>query len=206
ALIPHLVPPCYSLAHTHACRVVEVAREAGPDRSDQQRKIVRARSAGEQERETEQCCHDRRPPHLATVARAKGSGQLIRDLEVQSSRLDGAVAGAERRQIGIRFQLAPGDEGALALGYSPLFSAVPSLHVLVEPKHHALQHEWVRAARSFRAGLRREIAALSFLYRWTLPNHVLPSAHTGFDDFAAELARLRALKTETAAFELLRPL
>ena len=54
-----------------------------------------------------------------------------------------------------------------------------SLHVLVEPKHHALQHDWVRAARSLRSGLRREIAALSFLYRWTLPNCLLPTAASG---------------------------
>jgi DNA-binding transcriptional ArsR family regulator len=83
---------------------------------------------------------------------------------------------------------------------------VLSLHVLVEPKHHALQHDWVRAARSLRSGLRREIAALSFLYRWTLPNCLLPSARTAFEDFGTELARLRSLRTETAAYELLRSL
>jgi DNA-binding transcriptional ArsR family regulator len=106
----------------------------------------------------------------------------------------------------IRFELAPDEEGALAFGYSPLLETVLSLHVLVEPKHHALQHEWVRAMRMLRPALRRELFALSFLYRWTLPNHVLPSARTGYEDFDAELARLRALKTEVAAFELLRSL
>jgi DNA-binding transcriptional ArsR family regulator len=109
-------------------------------------------------------------------------------------------------RIGIRFELAPDDEGALAFGYSPLLEAVLSLHVLVEPKHHALQHDWVRAARSLRPGLRREIAALSFLYRWTLPNSTLPSARTAYEDFETELARFRSLRTETAAFELLRSL
>jgi Family of unknown function (DUF5937) len=58
--------------------------------------------------------------------------------------------------------------------------------------------------RGLRPGLRREIAALSFLYRWTLPNCLLPSAATGYEDFEAELARLRALKVDVAAFELLR--
>ena len=81
-----------------------------------------------------------------------------------------------------------------------------SLHVLVEPKHHALQHDWVRAARSLRPGLRREIAALSFLYRWTLPNCILPSARTAFEDFGTELTCLGSLRTETPAFELLRSL
>jgi DNA-binding transcriptional ArsR family regulator len=107
-------------------------------------------------------------------------------------------------RIAIRFELAPDEEGALAFGYSPLLETVLSLHVLVEPKHHALQHAWVRATRSLRAGLRREIAALSFLYRWTLSNCILPSARTGYEDFETELGRLRSLRTETAAFELLR--
>ena len=81
-----------------------------------------------------------------------------------------------------------------------------SLHVLVEPKHHALQHGWVRAMRKLPPGLRREIADLSFLYRWTLPNVALPSATTPYEDFDGELARLRALRPETAAVELLRPI
>ncbi|HSS72185.1 MAG TPA: DUF5937 family protein [Gaiellaceae bacterium] len=102
--------------------------------------------------------------------------------------------------------MAAHEEAALAFGYSPLLETVLSLHVLVEPKHHALQHDWVRAARSLRPGLRREIAALSFLYRWTLPNCILPSARTAFEDFDTELDRLRSLRTETAAFELLRSL
>jgi DNA-binding transcriptional ArsR family regulator len=52
--------------------------------------------------------------------------------------------------------------------------------------------------------LKREITALSFLYRWTLPNCVLPDATTPYEDFAAELARLRGLKTDVAAYELVR--
>lgn len=109
-------------------------------------------------------------------------------------------------RIAIRFELAHDEEGALAFGYSPLLETVLSLHVLVEPKHHALQHDWVRTTRSLRPALRREIAALSFLYRWTLPNCILPSAATGYDEFEDELARLRALRTDVLAFELLRSL
>ena len=81
-----------------------------------------------------------------------------------------------------------------------------SLHVLVEPKHHALQHDWVRAMRTLSPPLRREISELSFLYRWTLPNCVLPAATTPYEDFDSELARLRALRVDVAAYELLRPL
>jgi DNA-binding transcriptional ArsR family regulator len=83
---------------------------------------------------------------------------------------------------------------------------VLSLHVLVEPKHHALQHDWVRAARTLRPTLRREITALSFLYRWTLPNCFFPSAGTGYDEFESEVAQLRAFRGDVVAFELLRPL
>jgi DNA-binding transcriptional ArsR family regulator len=83
---------------------------------------------------------------------------------------------------------------------------VLSLHVLVEPKHHALQHAWVRAMRGLSPGLRREVGELSFLYRWTLPNCILPSAATPYEDFEAELDRLLALRLDIAAFELLRPL
>src|SRR5262245_39056201 len=52
--------------------------------------------------------------------------------------------------------------------------------------------------------LRRELRDLEFLYRWTLPNCVLPSATTEFEDFDTELARMRDLPVETAAFELVR--
>jgi DNA-binding transcriptional ArsR family regulator len=83
---------------------------------------------------------------------------------------------------------------------------VQSLHVLSEPKHHALQHEWVRAMRRLPLALKREITALSFLYRYTLPNCVLPDATTPYEDFDAELARLRALRTSVAAYELVRSL
>jgi DNA-binding transcriptional ArsR family regulator len=106
--------------------------------------------------------------------------------------------------IAIRFHLAADEHAALAFGYSPLLETVLSLHVLAEPKHHALQHDWVRAMRSLPQPLRRELRALEFLYRWTLPNCVLPSATTEFEDFETEVGRLRALPVDVAAFELVR--
>jgi DNA-binding transcriptional ArsR family regulator len=94
----------------------------------------------------------------------------------------------------------------VAFGYSPLLESVQSLHVLSEPKHHALQHDWVRRMRSLPASLRREISALSFLYRWTLPDCVLPAADTAYEGFDVELSRLRRLRTDIVAFDLLRPI
>jgi len=108
--------------------------------------------------------------------------------------------------IAIRFELADEQDGVVAFGYSPLLESVLSLHVLAEPKHHALQHQWVRAMRALPASLRREISALSFLYRWTLPDCVLPSADSGYDSFEVELDRLRRLRTDVVAFDLLRRL
>jgi len=108
--------------------------------------------------------------------------------------------------VAIRFELPAHEDGVVAFGYSPLLESVLSLHVLVEPKHHALQHGWVRAMRALPASLRREIATLSFLYRWTLPDCLLPPADSGYDGFDAEIHRVRRLRTEVVAFDLLRRL
>src|SRR5215211_4960283 len=99
----------------------------------------------------------------------------------------------------LRFELGDDPEASLAFAYSPLLETVLSLHVLTVPKHHALQHQWVRAMRSLRPALRREIAALSFLYRWTLPDCILPSAVTSYEDFDGELAHLRSLREDVVA-------
>ena len=108
--------------------------------------------------------------------------------------------------MALRFELGDEEDGAVAFGYSPLLESVLSLHVLAEPKHHALQHEWVRAMRRLPPSLRREISALSFLYRAAIPDCLLPTADTGYDGFGVEVARLRRLRTDVVAFELLRPI
>ena len=96
--------------------------------------------------------------------------------------------------IAIRFELAEGQDGGIAFGYSPLLESVLSLHVLAEPKHHSLQHGWVRAMRQLSPHLRRELVALSFLYRHTLPNFLLPTAVSGYDSFDVELGRFLRLR------------
>jgi DNA-binding transcriptional ArsR family regulator len=108
--------------------------------------------------------------------------------------------------MSLRFELGDDPEASLAFAYSPLLEAVLSLHVLTVPKHHALQHQWVRAMRSLRPALKREIAALGFLYRWTVPDCILPSSVTSYEEFDRELAQLASLRPEVAAFEFLRPL
>src|SRR5205823_1741615 len=90
----------------------------------------------------------------------------------------------------IRFRLPPEGEECLAFTYSPLLEAVLSLHVLVEPKHHPLQHEWVRRMRTLPADLRRRIRQLAFVYDRVVPEFLMPSADAGSASFEEELGVL----------------
>jgi DNA-binding transcriptional ArsR family regulator len=108
--------------------------------------------------------------------------------------------------VAIRFRLPPHALDRVAFAYSPLLEAALSLHVLVEPKHHPLQHEWVRAMRALKPGLRREIGAFSFLYRATLADIFLPSPTEEYPEFGLELERLSELDERVLAYELTRPL
>jgi len=87
-----------------------------------------------------------------------------------------------------------------------MLEAVLSLHVLSAPKHHPLQHPWVRRARSLPAGLRREIAAFRFAYDAFVPEFLMPSPSTAFGTFDDELHELAALDETTLALGFLRPL
>jgi DNA-binding transcriptional ArsR family regulator len=106
----------------------------------------------------------------------------------------------------IRFSMPPDAAERISFTYSPLFEAVLSLHVLAEPKHHPLQHGWVRAMRRLPASLRRDIAAHSFLYRGTIADCFLPTDTPQYADFQTEVRRLRGLPEGLLAYELTRPL
>ena len=106
----------------------------------------------------------------------------------------------------IRFHIPAFAVERLSFAYSPLVEAVLSLHVLVEPKHHPLQHEFVRRMRSLSPSLRKRIADLAFVYRHTMPDFVSPSADEEYRSFEDELARIQRLDDRTLALELLRPL
>ncbi len=67
------------------------------------------------------------------------------------------------RLIGHRFKLPDENPECVGFAYSPLLEAVLSLHVLVEPKHHPLQHPWVREMRRLRPELKRPVTELSFV-------------------------------------------
>jgi len=108
--------------------------------------------------------------------------------------------------VAIRFHVPAHGLDRLAFAYSPLLEAVLSLHVLTEPKHHPLQHEWVRRMRSLPAALRRRVGELAFAYRRAMPDLLAPSADAGFRSFEEELEQLHALDRETLGLEFLRPL
>ncbi|MGH2493956.1 MAG: DUF5937 family protein [Ktedonobacteraceae bacterium] len=101
----------------------------------------------------------------------------------------------------ITFHLPPAAVERLAFAYSPVLEAVLSLHVLVEPKHHPVQHQWVRQMQRLSPALKREIAAFSFAYRSYFPAFLFPAATGTFATFESELTRLRALAMQMLSFE-----
>jgi DNA-binding transcriptional ArsR family regulator len=108
--------------------------------------------------------------------------------------------------MAIRFQLPAEAVERVAHAYSPLLEAVLSLHVVVEPKHHPLQHPWVRKARTLPADLKRDLSAFSFAFRRQIPDLLAPSPEDELRSFEDELAALRSVDPETVALEFARPL
>src|SRR5580765_6215328 len=66
---------------------------------------------------------------------------------------------------GIRFHLPADAAARVSFAYSPALEAALSLHVVAGPKHHSLQHSWVRRARRLPTDLRRRIDAFNFVWR-----------------------------------------
>jgi DNA-binding transcriptional ArsR family regulator len=108
--------------------------------------------------------------------------------------------------VAIRFRLPPDAIERVAHAYSPLLEAVLSLHVLVEPKHHPLQHPWVRRMRRLPPPLKRAIEDFSFAYRRYIPNLLAPSPGESLRGFEQELGALRELDATTIALEFSRAL
>src|ERR1044072_981544 len=77
--------------------------------------------------------------------------------------------------VTIAFRLPASAAERVALSYSPTLEAVLSLNLLVEPKHPPLQPGWGRARQKLPPSLKREIDALSFVYRAYFPEFFFPS-------------------------------
>jgi DNA-binding transcriptional ArsR family regulator len=101
----------------------------------------------------------------------------------------------------ITVQLPASAAECFAFAASPALEALLSLHVLVEPKHHSLQHPWVRRMQRLPPSLKREIDALGFAYRSYFPAFLFPTGGGVHADFAAEAARLRAVEPDQAREE-----
>jgi DNA-binding transcriptional ArsR family regulator len=106
----------------------------------------------------------------------------------------------------IRVRLPAHPAEHVRFGYSPLMESVLSLHVLVGPRHHVLQHDWVRRARSLDPMLRREIDAFAFVYRYHLPDMLTPRPADRPATFEDELERLIGRPAELLLEEFGRPL
>jgi DNA-binding transcriptional ArsR family regulator len=106
----------------------------------------------------------------------------------------------------ITFRFADDDPAAFRFALSRLSEAAFSLHVLAKPKHHPVQHVWIRRARGFSTELKREIRAFESLFHDAVPNCLLPGGGDEPPSFEAELAQLAALDPEAVAYELAVPL
>jgi DNA-binding transcriptional ArsR family regulator len=106
----------------------------------------------------------------------------------------------------IRIRFSADSGGHLAFRYSPLLESVLSLHVLVAPKPHALLHPWVRRMRTLAPDLKHRIHAFAFLFRWHVPDVLLPTGSVRTETFESELDRLSAYSSELLLEEFGRPL
>lgn len=106
----------------------------------------------------------------------------------------------------IRISLPVNPEEHVAFAYSPLLECVLSLHVLLEPKHHALQHSWVRKMRAIDPALKRRIEAYGFVYRHTFPDLFLPGPRDRAETFEEELDRICRCRPALLAEGFGRPL
>jgi DNA-binding transcriptional ArsR family regulator len=105
----------------------------------------------------------------------------------------------------IRYRFSADPAESIAFSYSPVLEAALSLHVLSEPKHHPLQHPWVRRARLLPPALRREITAFRFAYDGFVPEFLMPSPASPYRTFEEDLRELEQLDDSTLALGFLRP-
>jgi DNA-binding transcriptional ArsR family regulator len=101
----------------------------------------------------------------------------------------------------ITFRIPASGAELVGFSYSPSMEAVLSLHVLVEPKHHPVQHAWVRAMRRLSPALKREIDVFSFAFRSYFPEFFFPSPTGELLGFEDELRRLRSVDPELVRLE-----
>ena len=107
--------------------------------------------------------------------------------------------------MGIRIRIPESPNGLVHVAPAPMCEAVLSLHVLMHPKEHPLQHPWIREMRSLSPALKREIRAFHFLYSDITADFMLPERADSPQSFDEALAGFAALPAERAQYEIARP-
>ncbi len=105
----------------------------------------------------------------------------------------------------IRIRIPEPPDGLVHVGPAPLCEALLSLHVLMFPKEHPLQHPWIRKMRRLSPALKREIRAFGFLYSHITADFMLPERADSPQTFAEALDAFAAMTPERAQYELARP-
>lgn len=82
--------------------------------------------------------------------------------------------------------------GAVRVAYGPLAELAVSLHVLVNPDHHPLQHPFIRRMRALPPRLRAEIAALEHHVESDLPDPLVGPLADPAAPFEEQLAGMQA--------------
>ena len=93
----------------------------------------------------------------------------------------------------IRFHLETITDAQIACGYSPVLEALISLHSVLEPKHHPVQHPWARRTRALPVRLREELRRFAFLFDGYAPNFFAPTPTRPFPIFDSEMERIANL-------------
>lgn len=87
--------------------------------------------------------------------------------------------------MSIRLKLPPNEAEWIGFAYSPLFEQALALHVMSDPKHHALQAAFVRKSQRLDVGLRRDQRKFAFAFRAFPPPFLqagIPQGGLGFDE------------------------
>ncbi|HKP18244.1 MAG TPA: DUF5937 family protein [Gaiellaceae bacterium] len=107
--------------------------------------------------------------------------------------------------MAIRVRVPESPNGLVHVAPAPLAEAVLSLHVLMDPKGHPLQHPWIRRMRRLSPALKREIRTFFFLYSDITADFMLPERAEATQTFEEALAAFAAMAPERAQYEIARP-
>jgi DNA-binding transcriptional ArsR family regulator len=108
-------------------------------------------------------------------------------------------------QVMIRLRFPQNEAEWIGFAPSALFEAALSLHVLADPRHHALQAAWVRSCRALPPALRGELRHLLFVFRQFPPAFLLTSIEHGDVSFGDALEITQAASGEQVLGDLLLP-